>query len=407
MPRSHPAQRYLVLGLATSLLVHVGVGVVAGVTPAGSHRPDHAAQGVEMALLFPDPDEVPLGLEESDAQTEAWVGFQQATDHQAVQSEVEQSALTPTPAGGQPTPSSLAATPSPEQDSPAESTAEPAHEPASESASGHAPETTDAPAQAAEPNHPPDVTEFPALEPSEQPPADAPSIQTPPTDAPEPLLESAQAPLLLIPTPIPAPDPFLEMLQEAPPEHSVDPAILLAAPPPPPPAEPSSEPSPVATPIQSAPAEPESQPEPPPPPTPEAAPPSPASEPTPPGEAGLLPGEKSPSESSAAALDAPIDARPGRVLAARGLQITTVRPVFSTSVVALARPRSPTLVIEFGYDGRVRRARYLDGKSTGEPEVDRPLLDAVYRWTAAGDPLKRLSEDPQDTVSITMRIILR
>lgn len=416
MPKPHPAQHYLALGLIASLAVHVGVGVVAGVTPAGFHPHADQSQGVEMALLFDppspepsEPDEVELGLEHSDAQTDTWVGFQEATDHQAALSEVEQSALTPTPAGGQPTPASIASTPipeaSPQPDQPAEQLAENSDQP-----DVPPPEPTETPIdpQAEAPVKPP--VEPPAELPPDLPPVESPTPDSPLTDQPsapetqavEPIIPAPRPdPLLdvpsdmpLIPTLPPPPDPLLESLPPEIPVEFIDPAILLAAPIPPPAAQ---TPQPAA-PEPASPTTPQ---------TPEPAAPSAASEPTPPGEGGLLPGEKSPSESSASALAAPIDVRPGRVLAAQGLQITTVRPVFSTSVVALARPRSPTLVIEFGSDGRVRRARYVEGRSTGEPEVDRPLLDAIYRWTAAGEPLEHLSDNPDDTVAITMRIILR
>ena len=55
----------------------------------------------------------------------------------------------------------------------------------------------------------------------------------------------------------------------------------------------------------------------------------------------------------------------------------------------------------------MRRARFLPGRSTGEASVDQPLLDAIYRWTAKGEALARLTDDPDDTVAITMRIIMR
>ena len=132
----------------------------------------------------------------------------------------------------------------------------------------------------------------------------------------------------------------------------------------------------------------------------------PQGENSPPGEGGQNPGEKSPSEASATALTDPVEIRPGRVAAAQGLQITTVRPDFDMATMALSRPRSPTLVIEFGNDGRVRRARFLPGRTTGVRSIDQPLLDAVYRWTARGEALEHLA-DEDETVSITMRIILR
>lgn len=387
MARSLPSRRFLAAGLAASLLVHLGLGMVAGVTPVrgGGSRP--ASEPIEMLLLAaapeePSPEQLRLGIDESDHESDAWLGFADATEHEAPESTVDQSAMTPAPAGGEPA-AALAPSP-PEPSAPAEldpAPPEPSEPPASPSAA------------------------LPAAPATPEPLPEADPVEA---DAPPP------APVVLIPA-IPAPidpatpDPLLELAQETPPETPLGPVLLLPAPPPPgaesTPQERTSASSPEPSPPPAEPARPEQS-------TPDDAAPAqnpepPGATPVPPGEGGDLFGEKSPSESSAASRRPPVEIRPGRVAAAEGLQITTVRPIFDITTIATANPRSPTVLIEFGKDGRVRRAAFLPGRSTGESRVDQPLLDAVYRWTARGEPLDALSEDPDDVVGITMRILLR
>jgi hypothetical protein len=128
-------------------------------------------------------------------------------------------------------------------------------------------------------------------------------------------------------------------------------------------------------------------------------------------EPGGTPGLPSDKESVAAALRDATAVVPGRVVAARGLEITTRRPRFSAATRMTAMPRNPVVRITFGRDGHVRRAEFVRHEnvllSTGHPDVDEPLINAIYRWTARGEALARISErDPEDGISIIMRIIL-
>ena len=132
---------------------------------------------------------------------------------------------------------------------------------------------------------------------------------------------------------------------------------------------------------------------------------------------GTSPGEKADAESIAAALEEAIDVRPGKVLAARGLKIQTVRPEWSVTTRIMASPRNPVVKVTFGRSGKVIKAEFVEGQTTGWPEVDGPLKDALYRWTASGEQLNTLpvpppvradgSFPPQKGISLTFRVLLR
>ncbi len=125
-----------------------------------------------------------------------------------------------------------------------------------------------------------------------------------------------------------------------------------------------------------------------------------------------LPGEPrdaiaSEKESDATSRDRIVEWEPGRPPAVEGLDITTVRPRWTVTTKITAVPRNPVVRMEFGKDGTVVRAAYLEKQGSGYPNVDGPLLDAIYAWTAKGQALDALAaDDPDDVVSITMRIIL-
>ena len=96
----------------------------------------------------------------------------------------------------------------------------------------------------------------------------------------------------------------------------------------------------------------------------------------------------------------------GKPLVAQGLDIRTVRPVWSVRTMLLARPRNPRVTIHFDRTGKVTLA--VIEESSNEPDVDRPLLDAIYQWRAVGDRLLELpEEDPEATIAITLTIKLR
>jgi hypothetical protein len=130
--------------------------------------------------------------------------------------------------------------------------------------------------------------------------------------------------------------------------------------------------------------------------TPQTAPPS--------TDAGL--GLKADDESDARSLEEPLVVRLGEPVARKGLRIRTSYARFSTSTLLLARPRSAMVRVTFGRNGKVVRAEFVPGQTTGYEEVDKPLLDSLHRWTASGKDLLQIPVDNPDAgVTITFRII--
>ncbi len=113
---------------------------------------------------------------------------------------------------------------------------------------------------------------------------------------------------------------------------------------------------------------------------------------------------ESPKDSLATSTIKPIRVRPGKPAAAEGLDITTVRPKWTYVTRLSALPRDPVIAVDFAKDGRVLRAAFVVGKSTGDDRVDGPLLDAMYNWTAKGRALDDLPKD--GTIRMTFAIDL-
>jgi len=140
--------------------------------------------------------------------------------------------------------------------------------------------------------------------------------------------------------------------------------------------------------------------------------PAPASPPTAGGGApapasGSRPALKSESDASASALVEPIAVQPGKVIAAHGLRIRTVRPRFSTTTLITASPRDATVRLTFRKNGTVRKVEFLPGGNTGFPDVDRPLVDALYSWTAKGLELDKLPPSPEASLALEFKILMR
>lgn len=122
---------------------------------------------------------------------------------------------------------------------------------------------------------------------------------------------------------------------------------------------------------------------------------------------GDKPGEKDDREADASAVIDSIDVVPGKPAAAKGLRIQTSRPQWSMATKLTARPRNPVIRITFGPTGRVVKAEFEKGKNTGYPDVDQPLLNAIYRWTARGEAIDKLNPtNPRAGVTITVNILL-
>ena len=95
----------------------------------------------------------------------------------------------------------------------------------------------------------------------------------------------------------------------------------------------------------------------------------------------------------------------GRPLVAKGLKIRTVRPRLSKYTEITARG-APVIRILFDRTGKAREVLVL--QSSGNKDVDRPVVDAAYQWTAEGKELASLGELPNsvpETMAIDVRVI--
>ncbi|GJQ31093.1 MAG: hypothetical protein HBSAPP03_29770 [Phycisphaerae bacterium] len=119
--------------------------------------------------------------------------------------------------------------------------------------------------------------------------------------------------------------------------------------------------------------------------------------------AGIL----APDESAARSASEPIAVKPGKPVARAGLRIQTSYARFSVSALILNKPRSPLVRITFGRDGKVKHAAFVPGQTTGSEDVDKPLLDSLYRWSAQGKDLLTIpTHDPHAGLTLTFRIVL-
>ncbi|MBX3388817.1 MAG: hypothetical protein KF691_05120 [Phycisphaeraceae bacterium] len=97
--------------------------------------------------------------------------------------------------------------------------------------------------------------------------------------------------------------------------------------------------------------------------------------------------------------------RDGRVQAGRGLNIRTRRADFTNTTLLTAPPRDTLVRISFQRTGRVKRAEFINGSATGNPNVDDPLMNAIYRWQASGKDLSSLG--PEETLSVVVRVTFK
>jgi hypothetical protein len=119
--------------------------------------------------------------------------------------------------------------------------------------------------------------------------------------------------------------------------------------------------------------------------------------------------ELSDAESQAFSTQEPLEYRPGMPLVGRGIRIRTAPPRLSiTSRVTAGRIRNPVVLLKFNRAGKVTHADFVDGQTTGNPDWDGPIMDAVHRWTATGKALLELPEsNPKATIGIQITFILR
>jgi len=111
-------------------------------------------------------------------------------------------------------------------------------------------------------------------------------------------------------------------------------------------------------------------------------------------------GDVSDRESDPSAQDPPIEFTPGRPVAAEGLTIRTRVPPRHSIVTRLVSLASrPVFELSFRRDGTVAWVRTV--RSSGDPDVDGPWINALYQWRATGEALDRL--DPADPDAMVRR----
>ncbi len=137
---------------------------------------------------------------------------------------------------------------------------------------------------------------------------------------------------------------------------------------------------------------------------------APATKSTATGDGGnqKLPGEKTDAESAPSSIDNTFEYKPGRPLAGKGIRVRPVAARFSHTTQLTALPKNPRLIIKFNRVGRVVSVEFENKEGTGYPDVDAPLRDSIFRWTASGKALQDLpTYDPQATVTMKIEYILR
>jgi len=370
----------LSLGLAASLLLHgagvtvlarLGSGTFSTSMPPEAPRPATDPFEVELPMV--------LGIESSPHQNDTWLGFADPTEHKAPAASVEQSAMDPD--AGAPGATN-------EQSSPGS-----------------------AGAQASQPSKLPQVSDGSPAAPADAPPEDP--------AKPDPIVPAGPEPERTEVESQPATDRIL-----------VDPLPVTAGESDLPAAEPSAKPSEELAPVSEPPVQPATPQQPQPNESPKVTEsPRPAVvEPTQPdvvapgpplqdsaqqpstkaaAPAGERPGEKTDRQSTASSLKATIEVIPGRTAAAQGLEIKTVRPRWSDTTRLTAAPRNPLVRVTFARTGKVTSAVFASGMNTGWKDVDDPLLDAIYRWSAKGEALRALPPDRSAGLTVQFRIMLR
>lgn len=361
--------------LVLSLLVHLfTVGGFASYAKALEGSGLEASENISIPDMPvpPQPEEDPLRLGREDAKSASitWLGvLENPIEGEAPESEVEQAELAintgvqditqPTP-----TPSTPVVETIPDPQSIPEQTPEPVTEPE--------------PVQSQDPVEQPEQTT--PIEPIEIEPMPEPVIEI--TDSttidPEPQPEPIEEPVPVEPAPVePAPDVPAEESTES--------------------QEQQPEPTPAAT-SDSEPTQPEQ-------PTPTSV-----------TEQGK-PGEEDDRESVASKIkraETHDVSALNRPLSSAGLEIKPVEPRYPATVRFTQLPRNPILIIRFNAQGRVVFVDFIRDEEkkkvydTGSRAVDEPLLSAVYKWRASGEPLKKLDpDDPKSFIEIYMKILFR
>ena len=396
----------LYIGALVAMMLHILVGFpmltaswgVGGKSPLDSALDGKSAserrqrERLEMALreheLSTQDDKVVPGLEDGSDQGMTWIGYDEYQEHLAQHAEVDQAAFTEKDAAGGGALAAGELNPTPKQ----QSTQALAQPPAQPTAPPTAQPTAQPPAPTPTTEQPPPTPAVEAVS------AASPAATTTPSDFKG--VNSQPTPTSDLPTAPVAPDGVLPVAIDRPdvqPDPSKTPAPTAEI-------KPSATPSPVAR--DAIPPGPQSSP-----PTETAAAagatsPVVAPVPGPPGVPGAsqVQGEKSDRESDATSIvDVPPSMwRNGKPLARKGLEIKTRKPDLPILTRLTTSPGNPICEILFGRDGVPVTCTIL--ASSGYPDIDGPVLDALYRWRAKGSQLAALQ--PGKTLKFRVRFIL-
>jgi TonB family protein len=433
------ARAPLAVSLMLSLAVHVTlVGGAAGVLAARGflrqYLPGFFASEEERKELkerekrAAEADAVPVpeasdvvwvrpGIDDGASDSMAWIGYTTSTEHSAYESSVDQSAMT-TDAPGMKGEDELPSNASPEVAAseaviPILETPAPAQESATTSPAEQvrtASTPTDVQAEATAAPAPPDRKEAPTAvsvppAPAAPPPPEASVVTRLPMDEPSaaPVKEAPEAPAQEPQEPKKEVDPRVMHGPERP-DRAEAATDAKAEPSEEPPAPETAGPPAPATPVTDAPA----PSNPPAAPAKEAAPSSTEQTPSaarPEARPAGLPGNVSDKEADATSIKQAVEYRNGRVRAGDGIDIKTVRPEFSNFTVLTALPKVPVVEITFNTQGKVKNVRMV--QSSGYKDVDEPILNAVWAWTAKGKKLEAIGRDnPRAQLKISVRMLL-
>ena len=113
-------------------------------------------------------------------------------------------------------------------------------------------------------------------------------------------------------------------------------------------------------------------------------------------------GVASEKESPATSPTRPLRVEPGKPAAAQGLEIQTrVPPELTIPTRLLAGSRRAVFALSFSADGSVRTVSL--SRSSGNVDLDRAGLNAMYSWTAKGKPLENL--DGEKTITVYIELV--
>jgi outer membrane biosynthesis protein TonB len=427
----------LVFGFIIAILLHLLVAVpalqaswgVGGASPLNSaldgssaseqklrERLAKALQEERERAAAERENEVVPGMEKGSDEGMTWIGYEEYQQHLAAHGETDQAAFTEKDAGG-------GGAPQAGEQAPSAQAAEPQQQAAAQPPQPLAQPQELQPQPPPQPPQPPQQAQAqPAVQPTQPtPPVEAVSAASPrptpePSDAkgfePQPVAdnlpptapdgtdavlppavrrdETQPNPSAQLPPTAPKRD---DVMPEPVPRPETPPAAALPAAVAPQPQQPPA----AQSPSQPAPQQPSQQP---------ATSPSVVPVAGLPGSVGpgQSQGERSDRESDATSIaDVPPSLwKNGKPLARKGLEIKTKKPVLPILTQLTTRPGNPVCEILFGKDGVPVSCKVL--MSSGYPDVDGPVLDALYRWRAKGSQLDKLA--PGKTLTFRVRFIL-